>query len=306
MFDYKRLIYKSIKSRTLFTDFFGYGLVKSGFADKYLAGQITMYKAYRWLEKKFRFELENKKSIKDQNCIQSEMEEDYVWICWLQGIENAPKVVKDCYESVCYWLKDKKIIVVTEENFNQYTNFPEFIVEKWKKGLISNTHFSDILRLELLVRHGGLWLDATTFLTGSLPEYVTRNDFFVYRNGWMDMEMINMASWLIYSKYTNNVILLETRDLLYKYWKKYDYLKNYFLLHMFFRMVTNKYQREWKNVLYYNQIDSHFLMNELGRDYDINRVDEIKQLTTIHKLTYKFKTVSKNSTADNLADIYWK
>lgn len=64
MFDYKRLIYKSIKSRTLFTDFFGYGLVKSGFADKYLAGQITMYKAYRWLEKKFRFELENKKVLR--------------------------------------------------------------------------------------------------------------------------------------------------------------------------------------------------------------------------------------------------
>lgn len=303
MFEYKRLINKSIKSHTLATDIFGYGLIKTGFADKYLAGQVTMYKAYHWLEKRFRRELEGTADVQVTDCKQSEMKEDYVWICWLQGMENAPKVVQDCYESIRYWLKDKKIIVITEENFDQYAQLPKYIVEKWKSGIISNTHFSDILRLELLVRHGGLWLDATTFFTGSLPEYITRKDFFVYRNGWMDMEMINMASWLIYSKYTNNILLLETQKLLYEYWKKYDFLKNYFLLHMFFRMVTNKYKMEWQNVLYYNQIDSHFLMNELGKTYDIDRIEGIKHLTSVHKLTYKFEKVSVDSTADHLIDI---
>ena len=50
-------------------------------------------------------------------------------------------------------------------------------------------------------------MDATTYLTGPLPQYITRNDFFVYRNGWMDMEMINMGSWLMYAKTTNNSLL---------------------------------------------------------------------------------------------------
>lgn len=305
MFDYKRLIKKSLESHTLITDIFGYGLIKTGFANKYLAGQVTMYREYHWLEKRFKTELkdvENDSGIKKK---QSEMKEDYVWICWLQGIENAPKIVQDCYESICYWLKDKKIVVVTQKNYKQYTELPQFIVDKWEKGIITNTHFSDILRLELLIRHGGLWLDATTFLTGSLPEYITRNDFFVYRNGWMDMEMINMASWLIYSRYTNNILLAETQKLLYKYWEKYNFLKNYFLLHMFFRMVTDKYQEEWNNIPYYNQIDSHFLMNELGRDYDSNnRIIEIKQLTSVHKLTYKFEKNSMDCTADHLFEIY--
>ena len=48
----KELILKSIKSKTLLTDIFGYGLIVTKFADKYLAGQVTMYKSYSWLKKK--------------------------------------------------------------------------------------------------------------------------------------------------------------------------------------------------------------------------------------------------------------
>lgn len=63
--------------------------------------------------------------------------------------------------------------------------------------MISNTHLSDLLRLELLIRYGGLWIDSTTYMTGTIPAYIDDSNFFVYRNGWMDMEMINMGSWLI-------------------------------------------------------------------------------------------------------------
>ena len=96
---------------------------------------------------------------------------------------------------------------------NEYVQFPDYIVRKWKEGVISNTHLSDLLRLELLIRYGGLWIDSTTYMTGTIPAYIDDSNFFVYRNGWMDMEMINMGSWLIFSKYTNNIILLETQSL---------------------------------------------------------------------------------------------
>ena len=32
-----------------------------------------------------------------------------VWICWLQGMENAPEIVKKCYDSVRKNLSDKEI-----------------------------------------------------------------------------------------------------------------------------------------------------------------------------------------------------
>ena len=120
----------------------------------------------------------------------------------------------------------------------------------------------------------------------------------------MDMEMINMANWLIYSRLPNNMILLETQKLLYLYWEKYNYMKNYFFFLMFFRMVIDRYESEWMHVPYFNQIDCHFLMNELGKDYDSDRVEEIKQLTPVHKLTYKFVKNSADSTSDHLIEIY--
>ena len=263
------LVKKSMKSKTLLTDMFGSGLIVTGFADKYLAGQVTMYKSFKWLEKKYQ-------------------------------IENAPKLVQDCYASIKYWLKDKEIIVITESNYKEYVEFPDYIIEKWKKGIITNTHFSDLLRIELLINHGGLWLDATTYLTGTLPNYISENDFFVYRNGWMDMEMINMGSWLISSKKTNNFLLVETRRLLYKYWEKNNFMKNYF-----FRMVTDKNQEEWEKVPMVNHIDSHYMMQELSKEYNLNRCLEIVNLTPVHKLTYKFvKNDNEITVADKLGELY--
>ena len=293
----KQLIKKSISQKTLFTDVFGYSLTKTGFADKYLAGQLTMYKSYSWLKKRFENDLKQieVEFPKEQNC---DVAEKQVWICWLQGMENAPQIVRDCYASVCCWMKGWKITVITADNMNEYVQFPDYIVRKWKEGIISNTHLSDLLRLELLIHYGGLWIDSTTYMTGAIPSYIADSNFFVYRNGWM-----NMGSWLMFSKYTNNKMLLETQSLLYAYWKKYNYIKNYFLMHIFFRMVSDMNSELWEQVPAINHMDSHLLMQELPKHYDENRCQQIMQLTPIHKLTYKVET-SKGATAEKLGVLF--
>lgn len=299
MLEYIRLIKNSIKSHTLLTDILGYGLVLTGYADKYLARLITRYKIYNWLSKKYH--IEKRKIENRENKI---FLKDYVWICWLQGLENAPSIVKVCYESVLYWLKDKEIVLLTADNFSQYVNMPDYIIEKWKKGLISNAHFADLLRLELLICYGGLWIDATTFMTGQLPDYVEKSDFFVYRTGWMDQEILNMGNWFIYSKYKNNILLVETRRLLYQYWSKMNYAKEYFIFHMFFRMVTEIYSEEWSNVPMIHQMDQHLLMNELHKMYNEERCTNIMKLTPIHKLTYKIQFDDRDITARHLKYLY--
>lgn len=298
----KQLIKKSVSQKTFFTDIFGYSLTKTGFADKYLAGQLTMYKSYSWIKKRFENGLKRigAESSKEKA---GEIAEKRIWLCWFQGMENAPQIVQNCYASVCYWMKDWKITVITANNMDEYVEFPDYIVSKWKMGIISNTHLSDLLRLELLVRYGGLWLDSTTYMTGIMPSYIVDSDFFVYRNGWMNMEMINMGSWLMYSKHKNNRILCETQNLLYEYWKKYNYIKNYFLMHIFFRMVTDEKPELWNQVPMINHIDSHLLMQELPKQYDERRCTQIMQLTPIHKLTYKVET-SSGATAEKLGMLF--
>ena len=37
-----------------------------------------------------------------------------IWICWFQGIENAPDIVKKCYDSVKRNMPDSNITVITK------------------------------------------------------------------------------------------------------------------------------------------------------------------------------------------------
>ena len=64
-----------------------------------------------------------------------------VWICWLQGMENAPEIVQICYTSMKRHLTDREIIVITDENINQYVGFPEHIQRKYKEDKIPCAHF---------------------------------------------------------------------------------------------------------------------------------------------------------------------
>lgn len=280
----KNSIKNSLKSKTFLRDMILYGFMKLGFFSNYTRGLITMDRTFYKLEKKYRKkirEIEIRQDVEHKDS-------DYIWFCWLQGIESAPNIVQKCFESVKKWYPDKQIIVITEENYQKYADIPDYIIDKWKMKIITNTHFSDILRLALLVKHGGLWIDSTVFCTGNSWDKLQKNDLFVYRNGWMDMEIINMASWLIYAK-TNNNILAVTQKLLYEYWKKNNYLCDYFLLHMFFSMVTKEFSEEWNQVPYFSQVDNHLLGRELLNEFDLERYERIKEMTNFHKLTYKLE-----------------
>lgn len=104
-----------------------------------------------------------------------------VWVCWFQGIENAPNLVKKCYKSLQENLYDKEIVLITSENMNKYVQFPNYIIEKWNAGLITNTHMTDLLRLELLIRYGGMWVDATVLCTSrskNIPKYYFDSELF--------------------------------------------------------------------------------------------------------------------------------
>ena len=179
----KQLIKKSISQKTLFTDVFGYSLTKTGFADKYLAGQLTMYKSYSWLKKHFENDLKQIKTElpKEQNC---DVAEKQVWICWLQGMENAPQIVQDCYASVCYWMKDWKITVITADNMNEYVQFPDYIVRKWKEGVISNR----------VAKH----VFAVYLFEGALRQIVQNIvfDYSIYEGEWY-WPLVNIAVALI-------------------------------------------------------------------------------------------------------------
>ena len=212
-----------------------------------------------------------------------------IWIFWWQGMDNAPALVQKCYQSVKENLQDWEIVLITEHNYIKYTTFPEHIIAKLKNGSITLTHFSDLLRLELLIKHGGLWLDATVLCTrGDIPNSILNSDLFVYQaqKPGADGHATIMSSWCMYAK-TNNKILIATRKLLYDYWKKNKKMADYFLLHQFFTIVCNQYPEEAKKIPPFCNSVPHILLLHLFDKFDEQYWEDLKQMTCFHKLSYK-------------------
>ena len=262
-------------------------------------------RCYRKLKRKYRKILINDEPIiNDEKIIEKS---DKIWICWFQGIENAPELVKACYNSVLKNYKDKEIIVLTEENYEQYVDIPEYILKKWKKGYISFAHFSDILRIELLSKYGGLWLDSTIFTTKRSELVFNENiELFVYKQVDLDRKnplSIVASSWLMYSNKNNNIINL-TKKLLHEYWKNYNHIINYNLIHLFFKLSTEVYKDKWNKVPTFNNISPHILQFELCEEFNDKRFEQIKNMSDFHKLNWRIESENKNSFYNYIVDNY--
>ena len=213
-----------------------------------------------------------------------------IWIFWWQGLENAPNLVKVCFNSVKKNLgSDWDIIVLTENNYTEYVNFPTHIIEKFKSGVITITHLSDLLRLELLIKYGGLWLDATVFCSGrGIPISIIESDFFTFRTQkpGADGKATPLSSWLMYAK-TNNQLLIATKKLLYKYWEKNKSMMDYFLLHHFLSIVCDRNPNITNKIPPFCNSIPHILQLHLFDEYNETYWNDLKRMTCFHKLTYK-------------------
>ena len=94
---------------------------------------------------------------------------------WDQGMDTAPPLVKRCIETHRKYLGEKYILL-DNSTISDWVDIP--IEIKQKRSQMSTTHFSDILRLLLLEKYGGTWIDATVYLTGK-PELLPDLNFFV-------------------------------------------------------------------------------------------------------------------------------
>lgn len=181
--------------------------------------------------------------------------------------------------------------VLTDSNIDDYVDFPDFIKDKYKKGIISRTHFSDLLRLELLARYGGVWIDSTVLLNGRLPEFIVRTPIFLFQSPFAAPGLARTSNWFI-AALPGNDIIIRTRELLYAYWKREDVLKNYFIFHILFQVAVDtdpELQRQWQEVPYFNNASPHCMQRDLFQPYSAERWEQLKLMSPIHKLTYKVK-----------------
>lgn len=257
----------------------------------------THLKAKQKLEKKYANALtEFDRSYQDTT---EHVSSNKVWVCWFQGIETAPELVKRCVESIQKNLPSREVVIITSENMQDYVVFPDFIMEKWKSGQITHTHMTDLLRLELLIRYGGTWMDATVFCSEReehIPSYFFDSDLFFFQSlkpGRDGHSHIN-SSWFMTAK-SNNKYLMACRHLCYAYWKEHNSMMDYFLLHDFMAICLEHYPDVWKAIVPRDNATPHILLLRLFDQYNEDMWSAIKAQTPFHKLSYKFSRDDMNT-----------
>lgn len=213
----------------------------------------------------------------------------YIFICWLQGYNNAPRIVRRCIESIKKYSGNFEVVIISEKNLKEYIDLPEFILRKRNLGYISDAHFSDIIRVFLLCKYGGIWLDSTVMLFDEIPSDFLKGDLFFFQASFLDTKYPEISNWFICAKYSNNPFLNDLKKSLLNFWLKNNKSPDYFVFHDLVSLLamTDKYRDYWKKMPYFNNVAPHTLQNELLRKYSEERLKEIVSMSVIQKLTYK-------------------
>lgn len=216
-----------------------------------------------------------------------------IWMCWLQGEENAPELVKKCISSVKKYYPDKNINIINSENFMNYVSLPDYIIQKWENGVISNTHFSDILRTALMVEQGGVWMDATVYLTERIPDLYFNNDLFLFSHMTPDDETITFNNWLIISckgeKHMASIL-----SILYRYWKNEHKIREYFLWQLIATEVFEKYG-DTKDIYMISDQLSELISSNINNEFSQEYWEYVTKMIPIHKLSTKYQLIEGNT-----------
>ncbi len=217
---------------------------------------------------------------------------DCIWICWWQGLDNAPELVRKCVESIQKNAGNHEVIIITEDNYKEYVNIPKWIEEKKNAGIISRTNYSDLLRLSLLAEHGGMWLDATFFCAKStIDEYFSYPLWSIKRPDYLHCSVASgyFAGYSLQCNVEQRWIFATIRDFFLYYWWKNDMLIDYLIVDYMIvlaQQYDSRISEAFKSIVSNNPCCDE-LYKVLGEPFDEELWKKLKKDTSLFKLTWK-------------------
>lgn len=219
------------------------------------------------------------------------------WVIWLQGFDNAPEMVRMCVASQQKHLTDYEFRFVTEANYHDWVTLPQYLEVKRQKGRIPDALFSDLLRTEVLVKYGGLYMDATVLCTGLNNERlrthwtkIEESELFLFRyfkRG--DLAHIGLSNWFL-SVRPYHPVMTAVRDVLFSYWHDYDCLVDYYIMHLFLDKALSYFPELLATMPRGNSFHSIILGDMLGRDFNKDVWQDLIDHVSFHKLNFRKAT----------------
>jgi hypothetical protein len=146
-----------------------------------------------------------------------------------------------------------------------------------------------LLRLELLARYGGTWLDATCLVVSD-PAAALRD--LRDPSGWFAFtkRRVTLSTWMMTAT-PGHYLVRMLREALYVYWRHHDHLSHYFALHYLFEALTvldADFGRAWEATPRLRFDEPFALRWNFAAPYEAERFDDILAGSFVHKLTYKY------------------
>jgi hypothetical protein len=93
-----------------------------------------------------------------------------IWFLWLQGLSEAPEIVRRCHESWRRRNPDWELRTLDRPDLGRLLDLDALLGPQL--ATISPQALSDIARVGLLAAHGGVWADASTFCQRPLDDWL--------------------------------------------------------------------------------------------------------------------------------------
>ena len=224
-----------------------------------------------------------------------------IWTMWQQGEAQMPETVQASMKTIKNFAKrnDCEFYLLTDENLADFINIPIDITEKYKKKELSAAHYSDIIRFSLLYQYGGIWMDATLFVSPYATLEMFEGDFFTLNHPPLQPEKMERtvgdfkwAGFFLAGK-KGKPYFKHIRDLYLYYVRKYPVFIHYLMMDYF---ILSEYQC---NPYFENLVDRlpilapaervWFLRDHAHDLFEEKEWEEVLKTTPILKTTYKIK-----------------
>ncbi len=228
-------------------------------------------------------------AISEREVVKNDKNEK-IWTIWFQGEEKAPALVKACFRSVRRYCK-QELVILDENTIFDYITLPKEIVKKYKDGKIAHAHFADICRVELLYEHGGIWLDATAFVTSPIPDWIIKEDFFVYMAGQNVGSPYSFMQNCFIRARRGAYLLDAWRAMILDYWMHENHNFDYFMHQLLFKTLVMNDERAKKyfaKMPHVDQDPTHMLWwTYQNLPFDQKTFDDVTSGAFFQKVTYR-------------------
>jgi hypothetical protein len=168
-----------------------------------------------------------------------------VWLLWLQGWSDAPPVARACLDSWRRLNPGWDVRALDGWGLDRYLSAQAFhrvaAVPKEPEA------FADQIRIELLHRHGGVWVDATAMCARPLDDWLPErmgSGFFAFARPTPNRLI---ASWFLAASPSCNIVA-KWRASVAGYWTGRESRHDYFWFHGLFGALYDEdksFRRDW-------------------------------------------------------------